>query len=188
VKQQPAAGSTPVICQTELRFHPVNESIIEAQTYLYYIQTAFSRPSENVWVPYNEQTEQSLQDDFKRLWATNFLDNLWIETVDAPYDNGVMGKRVIFHMEERPRIKIVDYVGSSKIERTKVDEKMKEANVSLRLDSFLDQGAIRRVEGILRNLMAEKGYSSPRSNRRSKSCRAGQRLSRSRSMSAKGRR
>ena len=35
---------------------------------------------------------------------------------------------------------------------------MKEANVSLRLDSFLDQGAVRRVEGILRNLMAEKGH------------------------------
>ena len=99
-----------------------------------------------------------LRDDFKRLWATNFLDNLWIEVKDQPYANGVVGKHVIFHMEERPRVKIVDYTGSSKIERTKVDEKMKEANVSLRLDSFLDQGAIRRVEGILRGLMAEKGY------------------------------
>ena len=99
-----------------------------------------------------------LREDFKRLWATNFLDNLWIEVKDQPYPNGVVGKHVVFHMEERPRVKIVDYTGSSKIERTKVDEKMKEANVSLRLDSFLDQGAIRRVEGILRNLMAEKGY------------------------------
>ena len=77
---QPPAGSGPVISQTEMRFHPVNESIIEAQTYLYYIQTPLSRPSEGVWVPYNEQTEQSLLDDFKRLWATSFLDNLWIET------------------------------------------------------------------------------------------------------------
>ena len=75
-----------------------------------------------------------------------------------PYANGVIGKHVIFHMEERPRVKIVDYTGSSKIDRTKIDEKMKEANVSLRLDSFLDQGAIRRVEGILRGLMAEKGH------------------------------
>jgi outer membrane protein insertion porin family len=156
--RQPPAGSGPVIRQTELRFHPVNESIIEASTYVYYIQTPFSRPSEGVWVPYNEQTERSLLDDFKRLWATNFLDNLWIETIDEPFDNGVMGKHVIYHMEERPRVKIVDYTGSSKVERTKVDEKMKELGIQLRLDSFLDQAVVKRVQGIVKSLMAEKGY------------------------------
>jgi outer membrane protein insertion porin family len=111
-----------------------------------------------VWVPYNEQTEQQLLGDFKRLWATNFLDNLWIETLDEPFPNGVMGKRVIYHMEERPRVKIVDYTGSTKIERTKVDEKMKELGIQLRLDSFLDQSVVRRVQGIVKDLMAEKGY------------------------------
>ena len=156
--RQPAAGSGPVIRTTELRFHPVNTSEIEAQTYLYYIQTPLSRPAENVWVPYNEQTEQSLLADFKRLWATNFLDNLWIETLDAPFPNGVMGKHVIYHMEERPRVKIVDYTGSTKVERTKVDEKMKELGIQLRLDSFLDQSAVKRVQGIVKDLMAEKGY------------------------------
>ena len=116
-------GSGPVICQTELRFHPVNESIVEAQTYLYYIQTPLSRPSDGTWVPFNEQTEQSLLDDFKRLWATSFLDNLWIETVDATFPNGVVAKHVIYHMEERPRVKIVDYTGSTKVERTKIDRR-----------------------------------------------------------------
>src|SRR5687767_944056 len=154
----PAPGSGPVICTTELRFHPINESIIEAQTYLYYIQTPLSRPSEGTWVPYNDQTEQSLLADFKRLWATNFLDNLWIETLDRPFANGVMGKHVIYHMEERPRVKIVDYTGSTKVERTKVDEKMKELGIQLRLDSFLDQSVVKRVQGIVRDLMAEKGY------------------------------
>ena len=156
----PPPGTGPVFTTLELKFEPVNESIIEPQTYLFYIQSVklVSRSSAGVWLPFNEETERTLREDFKRLWATNFLDNLWIEVVDQPYPNGVIGKHVIIHMEERPRVKIVDYTGSSKIERTKVDEKMKEANVSLRLDSFLDQGAIRRVEGILRNLMAEKGY------------------------------
>jgi outer membrane protein insertion porin family len=156
----PPAGSEPVFWPLEIQFEPVNESIIEPQTYLYYIQSKdlLSRPSAGVWQPFTEDIEGVLREDFKRLWATNFLDNLWIEVKDQPYPNGVVGKHVVFHMEERPRIKIVDYTGSTKIERTKIDEKMKEANVSLRLDSFLDQGAIRRVEGILRNLMAEKGY------------------------------
>ena len=154
----PAAGSSTVICTTELRFHPVNESIIEAQTYLYYIQTPFSRPADGTWVPYNEQTEQSLQEDFKRLWATGFLDNLWIETLDGTLPNGVPGKRVIYHMEERPRVKIVDYTGSTKVERTKIDEKMKELGIALRLDSFLDQAVVKRVQAIVKSFMADKGY------------------------------
>ncbi|MGQ0733055.1 MAG: outer membrane protein assembly factor BamA [Acidobacteriota bacterium] len=154
----PPEGSGPLVRFIELRFEPINESLIEPQTYLYYIHTQPSRSSDGVWVPYNEATEEGLLGDFKRLWATSFLDNLRIEVLDAPYDNGVLGKRIIFHMEERPRVKIVDYIGSGKVERTKIDEKMKEAGVSLRLDSFLDQGAVRRVEGIVRTLMAEKGH------------------------------
>lgn len=157
-RRQPPAGSGAVISQTEIRFHPVNESIIEPQTYLYYIQTPLSRPSEGAWVPYNEATEKTLLDDFKRLWATGFLDNLWIETVDDNFENGVAGKHVIYHMEERPRVKIVDYTGSSKVERTKIDEKMKELGISLRLDSFLDEAIVRRVQGLVKSFMADKGY------------------------------
>jgi outer membrane protein insertion porin family len=152
----PPAESGPLVRFIELRFEPVNVSLIEPQTYLYYIQTQPSRGTDGVWVPFTEATEQTLLGDFKRLWATNFLDNLRIEIVDEPYANGVQGKRIIFHMEERPRVKIIDY--PEKIDRSKLDEKMKEANVSLRLDSFLDQGVIRRVEGILRSFMAEKGH------------------------------
>jgi outer membrane protein insertion porin family len=152
----PPADSGPLVRFIELRFEPINESLIEAQTYLYYIQTQASRGSDGVWIPFNEQTEQTLLADFKRLWATNFLDNLRIEVADEPYANGVQGKRVIFHMEERPRVKIVDYPDG--VDRTKLDEKMKEASISLRLDSFLDQGVIRRTEGVIRNLMAEKGH------------------------------
>jgi outer membrane protein insertion porin family len=154
----PPEGSGPVVRFIELRFEPVNESLIESQTYLYYIQTQPPRSGDGFWMPYNEDTERTLLEDFKRLWATNFLDNLRIEVLDAPYDNGVMGKRIIFHMEERPRVKIVDYLPGDKVDRTKIDEKMKEAGVALRLDSFLDQGAVRRVEGIVRSLMAEKGH------------------------------
>jgi outer membrane protein insertion porin family len=152
----PPANSGPLVRIIELRFEPINESLIEPQTYLYYIQTQSSRASDGIWAPFNEQTEQTLLSDFKRLWATNFLDNLRIEILDEPYPNGVMGKHIIFHMEERPRVKIIDYPES--VDRTKLDEKMKEAGITLRLDSFLDQGVIRRTEGVIRGLMAEKGH------------------------------
>ncbi len=156
--RMPAAGSGPVIRFIELKFHPVNESLIDPQTYLYYIQTPPPRASDGFWPAYDEQAEAKLRDDFRRLWGTSFLDNLWIEVLDEPYDNGVIGKRVIFNMEERPRVKIVDYTGSSKVERTKIDEKMKELGVALRLDSFLDEGAMRRVKSIIQDFMSEKGY------------------------------
>ena len=154
----PPAGSPTVIRSIELRFHPINESLVEPQTYLYYIQTQASRPRDGVWVPYADTSEKLLLDDFKRLWATSFLDNLWIEALDDPYPNGVVGKRIIYHMEERPRVKMVDYTGSSKVERTKIDEKMKELGVSLRLDSFLDAAVVKRVQGIVKSFMAEKGF------------------------------
>jgi len=54
-RAQPPAGSPPVV----LAFGPCFEgqggtSVIEPQTYLYYIQLKQSRPSEGVWIPYDE--------------------------------------------------------------------------------------------------------------------------------------
>ena len=135
-----------------------NVSVIEPQTYLYYIQTKPSRPSDGVWVPYDDAAEKTVLEDFKRLWATNFLDNLWIEVRDVPYANGVIGKEVLFNMEERQRVKIVDYTGSKKLEQSKIEEKLREESVTIRLDSFIDPALIRRVEGIVRDMFAEKGY------------------------------
>ena len=157
--RQPDAGSGPVLAEIELAFPKQGgTSVIEPQTYLYYIQVRPSRPSAGVWVPWNDETEKTVLEDFKRLWATNFLDDLSIRVDDRPYPNGVIGKRVIFDMEERPRVKIVDYVGTKKLEQTKIDEKLKEKGITIRLDSFVDQGLIRRVEGVVREMLSEKGY------------------------------
>lgn len=155
----PPAGSGPVVYQMGPCFlKQGNASVIEPQTYLYYIQLRPSRPSENVWVPYNEEAEKTIQDDFQRLWNTNFLDDLYIESTDYVFSNGVVGKMIAYHMEERQRVKIVDYTGTKVIESTKIDEKLREQNVAIRLDSFIDPGLVRRVEGIIREMLAEKGY------------------------------
>jgi outer membrane protein insertion porin family len=152
----PPADSPPLVRFIELAFPTQGgQSVIDPQTYLYYLQTQPSRSSDGVWVPYKEET---VLEDFKRLWATNFLDNIWIEVKDAPYENGVVGKHVVFNLEERERVKIVDYTGSKQLDSTKIDEKLKEESVTIRLDSFIDPGLIRRVEGIIRDLLAEKGY------------------------------
>src|SRR5262249_20064359 len=128
------------------------------QTYLYYIQLKQSRPSEGVWVPYTDASEKTIHEDFLRLWGTNFLDNLFIDVSDYKFPNGTIGKIVTYNMEERQRVKIVDYVGSKKIETSKIDEKLKEQNAIIRLDTFIDQGLVRKVTGIVRDMLREKGF------------------------------
>lgn len=104
--QMPPANSPPMVRCVELQFHPVNQSMIDAATYGYYIKTRGSPPNGPTWMPYNED---QLQADWTALWKTNFLDNLWIQTIDEPYPNGVMGKHVVFHFEERAKLKGVEY-------------------------------------------------------------------------------
>jgi outer membrane protein insertion porin family len=152
----PPPDSPPLVRVIELAFPTQGgASLIEPQTYLYYVKSRGSRPSEGVWVRYNEET---VLEDFRSLWNTAFLDNLWIDVTDEPYENGVVGKHITYYMEERQKVKIVDYVGSKKIEVTKIDEKLKEANTQIRLDSFIDPGKVRKVEGIVRDMLREKGF------------------------------
>ena len=157
----PPAGSGPVVYQVGPCFEKQGGSpVVDAQTYLYYMEVKnhVSVPSTNRWVPYDDKIEQIMLADFKRLWATNFLDDLAVETHDYTFSNGVVGKVILYNMEERQRVKIVDYVGSKKVEMSKIDEELKKQNLQIRLDSFIDQGTVRKVAGVVRELYAEKGY------------------------------
>ena len=157
----PPAGTAPVLYQVLLCFEKQgNVPVIDAQTYVYYIELAkrVSTPSENRWVPYTDDLEQAILADFRRLWNTNFLDDLTIETRDVRFSNGVLGKVVVYNMEERQRVKIVDYIGSDKVDQQKIEEELRDRGVQIRLDSFIDPATVRRVTGIVRELYAEKGY------------------------------
>ena len=157
----PPANSGPVVWVMGPCFTAQgNVSTVEPQTYLYYMQLRPSQPSQGIWVPYDEKAEQMMREDFLRLWATNFLEDLRIETTDYTFSNGVVGKLVAYHMEERERVKIVNYEGSKQIDRTKIDEQLRERGIELRLDSFVDEGVIRRIKTVLREMMAEKGFTN----------------------------
>ena len=118
-----------------------------------------SLPSQNVWKPYNEAAEQTIIGDHKRLWATNFLDDLKIEAVDFPFSNGVIGKVIVYEMEERQRIKNTIYnEGTKVIEQAKVEERLRELGITIRLDSFVDQATEKKVANVIREMMVEKGF------------------------------
>jgi outer membrane protein insertion porin family len=157
----PPSGSQPVVYALMLCFEKQGgSSVIDQNTYLYYLQVKdqVSRPSQDRWVPYTDAIEQTVIGDFKRLWATNFLDDLAIDLQDVTFANGVHGKVVVYNMEERQRVKIVDYVGSKKVEQSKIEDELKKKGITIRLDSFIDQGLVRRVAGVVRDMYAEKGY------------------------------
>jgi hypothetical protein len=157
----PPAGSGPVLYQVVLCFEKQGGyPVVEANTYLYYIEakSKLSSAQNNRWVPYDDSIEQIARDDFRRLWATNFLDDLDVHTEDFPFANGVVGKMIVYNMEERQRVKIVDYEGLKKVDQSKIEEKLKEKAITIRLDSFIDPGLIRRVTGVVRELYAAEGY------------------------------
>jgi hypothetical protein len=112
----------------------------------------------NKWVPYDDKIEQIALGDFKRLLATNFLDDPRHRRPGLQVLQGVIGKMIVYDMEERQRVKIVDYVGSKKVEQSKIDDELKKQNLRIALDSFIDQGLIRKVAGVVRGLYADKGY------------------------------
>ena len=64
---------------------------------------------------------------------------------DVRFENGVIGKVIVYNMEERQRVKIVDYVGSKEVETSKIDEELK------KLDD-VDPGVIVNERSQHRNL------------------------------------
>ena len=96
--------------------------------------------------------------DFKRLWATGFLDDLTIEAADYTFANGVVGKLIVYRMEERQRVKMVSYEGSKHLEQSKLEEKLRELDVMIRIDTFVDQTRIRRVKTVIGEMLAELGF------------------------------
>jgi outer membrane protein assembly factor BamA len=134
-----------------------------------------------------------MRQDFKALWNTKFLEDLSVEKTEHTFENGTVGVMVVYRMEERERVKIVDYRNTkgesiSIIKRSDIDEKLREQNIEVRLDSFLDEGSIRRVKGVLRGLMAEKGFTNAEINHKVTRLLAARSLSTSPSRWARGRR
>jgi outer membrane protein insertion porin family len=155
VKQPPANSPKLLRCISYI-FHPDGTSSLDPMTYVYYVKRqSGSDSSKDLWVPYNEQ---EILDDFTRLWGTGFLDNLWVERIDEPYENGTPAEHIVYHMEERPRLKLVDYTGSKAVEISKIEEAEKTAGITVRYDTFIDESVIRKVRQLIKELYAEKGY------------------------------
>jgi outer membrane protein insertion porin family len=157
----PPAGSGPVVYLLIPCFeNQDNVSLVPPETYVFYMRLPPSQPSQNLWVPFDEDARQTIREDFWRLWDTNWLDDLSIEIYDYVFENGVIGKVVSYSIEERERIRVVSYEGSDELDRTAIEEQLTTQGIQLNFDTFLDLGQIERVEAVVRSFMAEKGYTN----------------------------
>jgi outer membrane protein insertion porin family len=157
----PPDGSPPVVYLLLPCFEKqAGVSLVPAETYVFYVQLSPSLPSQGVWVPYDEDAQQTIREDFWRLWDTDFLEDLSIETYDYVFENGVIGKVVNYSIEERERIRVVAYEGSDELDRTAIEDQLTGLGIQMNFDTFLDLGQVQRVEGVVRSFMAEKGYNN----------------------------
>jgi len=115
---------------------------IATETYLYYISV---KPGD----PYDES---ALQNDFRRLWQTGFLDDLKIEIEKTP-----KGVEVFYKVKERPLIKTIEYTGNKKISTSDIQTKLKDENINVRSDQPFDPYLAQRVVNSINKLMVEKG-------------------------------
>jgi outer membrane protein insertion porin family len=120
----------------------LNTQFLQKDTLLFYVSTK----------PGDLYDERRLRDDFRRLWDTGFLDDLQIESRD-----GATGKIVTFRVSERKRVQIVDYRGSKSLTHTEIEDELKKRDVALKIDTFYDPAKARRVEGVIKQMLDDKG-------------------------------
>jgi hypothetical protein len=69
----PRSDSDPIVYAMGLCFSAQgNVSAVDPETYLFYIRLRPSQPSQDVWVPYDEEARDTMRADFRRLWTPHF--------------------------------------------------------------------------------------------------------------------
>ena len=90
---------------------------------------------------------------FRALWDAGLFDDLWVETLDA-----AGGKVVVFHVKERPVVLQVTYPRSPVVSQTAIDDRLRERNLTISLNTPIDRDRIRAVEEELKRMHEEKGH------------------------------
>jgi len=137
----PAPVDRAIVQSVEVR----GNATIPTDTLLYYVSTK----------PGQRYDAARLQGDFRRLWATGFLDDVRLDV-----RHGDRGQLVTFTVRERPRLTSVDYRGSKLLTKAAIESRLKSRQAELRLDTFYDPARAARVESILREMLAEVGRPS----------------------------
>ena len=64
---------------------------------------------------------------------------------------------VRFKVTERKRIQIVDYRGSKELTTSTIEDELKKRDAQIKIDTFYDPAKARKVEAIIKEMLAQKG-------------------------------
>jgi hypothetical protein len=73
---------------------------LDPKAYVADIYLKPSRSSRGEWVQYDASSEETIMEDFQRLWRNHNLAALSVDIRDYRFSNGVIGKLVIYIMTE----------------------------------------------------------------------------------------
>jgi outer membrane protein insertion porin family len=138
LRAQEAPPAAPRVASVDVQ----GNQFLQRDTLLYYVSTK----------PGDAYDERRLRDDFRRVWETGFLDDMSLDVSEQPD-----GKHVTFLVRERKRIQVVDYRGSKALTSTNIEDKLKEKDAQLRIDTFYDVAKARHVEAVIKEALSEKG-------------------------------
>jgi hypothetical protein len=100
---EPPVDSGPVLRFLELRFPTQgNQPFHRQTTYLGQAETVgyLSMPGRPAYTLYRD-VEAVILLDAERFWGSGGFVSVWVEVVDSRFENGVVGKRVVFNFVER---------------------------------------------------------------------------------------
>lgn len=102
---QPPAGYPVVLRDVQLAF-PTQDgvSIRPAEDYLRLIGLPRTSPLHQgpVWTFYS-RIEPMVLDGAQRLWSSGHFHSVWVDITDQPFENGALGRIVIFNVVERAK-------------------------------------------------------------------------------------
>ena len=139
--QEPEPVGSPLVQSVDI----LQNQFLQTETLLYYVSTKAGDRFDPL----------RLKEDFRRLWDTGFLEDLLLDVRDGP-----KGKIVSFVVKERRRVQIVDFRGNKSVTTTNIEDKLKEKDAKIKIDTFYDAAKARRVEGIIKEMLVEAGHPS----------------------------
>src|SRR3989442_7826262 len=112
-------------------------------------------------IKYNIQTKTGdtlnpniIRRDIKTLYAQGYFDDIRVDEQDGK--NG--GVIVIFTLKEKPLIRSIDFAGINAISKSDILDKLKERKAGISQESPFDPSRVKKVEGIIKAMLAEKGH------------------------------
>lgn len=97
----PPSGSGPVVLMAAPCLLRDDGTSVIPEDYRRYVLLQTSRPLDGVWIPYDENTTEAMQADYRRLWNTGRLSDLTFTVTEYAFPNGTIGKIVTYTLKER---------------------------------------------------------------------------------------